>query len=89
MTLRVDVLQHHIDAGLRRDCRLCPIAFALQRATGETWTVTVMRGWRNWDLPSATSVRFPAEVTMWMRRFDAGEECRPFSFAVEVPDVPI
>jgi hypothetical protein len=84
-SLHVDVLQHHINAGVRHDCRLCPIAMALSRATGDAWIV----GGHDFVWKArlySPMVRLPAEVVAFIRRFDAGEECRPFSFTVEVPD---
>jgi hypothetical protein len=86
MTLHVDVLQHHIDAGVRRDCRLCPVAMALQRATGEAWRVSEKRAVLRRGSATPIRVRIPVNVTSFIRRFDAGEPVAPFEFTIEVPD---
>lgn len=88
MTLTVHVLQHHIDAGVRGNCRLCPVAMALQQATGGEAMLVGFRGviWAVWPRGhSKGQTRIPAEVAAFIRRFDRGEECGLFSFTVEVP----
>lgn len=88
MTLHVEVLQHHIDAGVRGNCRLCPIAVALQRATGEAWSIGMLFDdaiGLPLDRDTTDLVTLPSSVATFIRRFDAEEECHPFSFSVEVP----
>lgn len=85
MNLTVHVQQHHIDAGIRGHCRLCPVAVALQHATGEAWNVDEADAWRGMG-KERRQFRFPPEVVGFIGRFDDGEQCEPFSFTVEVPE---
>lgn len=85
-TITVEVTQADIDAGLRGNCAKCPVALALNRATGEEWLVYEEYAIRNCD---HLDVPLPGECQSFVERFDEPEEddvpIAPFSFTIEVP----
>lgn len=78
--MRVVVTQADIEEGIRRDCRQCPIARALQRQTGDgTWTVRPV-------LAHAAEGPFyylPPIARDFITFFDAGMSAAPFEFELE------
>lgn len=78
----IEVTAEDIDAGKRRDCHGCPVATALDRATGERWAVGVDERGR----AVARRERFdgwfalPRAASEFVRRFDAGGMPGPFTF---------
>lgn len=81
-TVTVEVTQADLDNGERKLCRSCPVALALQRATGTAWYVeysgaTICRG-------GERRVDFPLTVAEFIRDFDDGAPVQPFSFVAEI-----
>lgn len=73
----VEVTQADIDIGCKKDCLNCPVAVALERATGKMWSVL------------GTCARRPAEFEVYLLpesarqfigAFDEGEPVKPFTF---------
>ncbi len=83
-TIRVDVTAKNIRRGDPSDCTNCPVALALNRATGLDWHAD------KYDLIAGTDrdpirVRTPGVVAMFMTIFDDPKsrgQAKPFSFAV-------
>jgi hypothetical protein len=78
--MRIDVTREDIEVGEAGGCLTCPVALALNRATGLEWFVdrdaARIRGDQTW-------LRLPAEVADWIAEFDAKEswsEFDPFWF---------
>jgi hypothetical protein len=79
--VRIDVTADDIRRGRRDDALACPVALALDRATGEPWGVDPK------IMIEATYGRMagtPPEVASFVCDFDAGREVAPFSFDLEV-----
>ena len=84
-TVTVEVTQEDIDKGKAYDCLKCPIALALQRATGGL-SVWVNPGtWRIRDY-SMRWCKFSSEEAAFIEDFDEGRLVEPFHFTVELPD---
>ena len=80
--MKVEVTQAMIDEGKRDNCRACPIALALIRATGEA---EVSVGWGQARIgrsfsPDCRFVSIPHEACLFIAAFDQGQEVAPFSF---------
>ena len=80
--MRVAVTQDDIDRGEMGHCATCPVARALERATGKPWYVG--QSWAWLALPPETQIALPPEVTAFILAFDHGEKVAPFSFDVSV-----
>ncbi len=88
--MTIHVTQAHIDAGIRSECRLCPIALALQAAISRD--VQVMSGSFlvfGGGGYVASLHALPEEVSVFIINFDEGSPVQPFSFEVNIPvEVP-
>ena len=81
----VQVDQTHIDRGFRRRALCCPVAIALQEATGQDWWVgDGDEGGTVLDPCIGEEVEAPREVHRFRYRFDFGKPVKPFQF--EIPD---
>lgn len=81
MIRTIDVKQLDIDTGLKGDCALCPIARALDRATGESWRVHSSWATRSGD---SFKTHLPLEAVRFIDLFDEGRPVKPFSFDLEI-----
>ena len=81
-TLTVEVTQADIDVGKPENCRLCPVALALKRATGMDWWVDTKffakQTFRN------DFIKTPTRVAAFIRRFDRTHHGKPFHFRLEI-----
>lgn len=75
--MTVSVTQEHIDRGERRSDTGCPVGLALREATGRSWSVSAMR-----LMDAERGKIYPASlsVALFVARFDAAREARPFEF---------
>jgi hypothetical protein len=80
MKVHVEVKQEHIDAGKRSDCFHCPVAIAIQEATGKPWRVQFRKMWTETELISV-----PEKAKRFIYDFDHGLKPQPFAFDVELP----
>lgn len=84
----IEVKQKHIDesrSGLHYDEDMpecCPVALALNEATGKQWTVTANKCWRHY---STQVLPLPSEVTFNIHQYDGFGVMEPFSFELEIP----
>jgi hypothetical protein len=78
--MRIEVTEHLINIGVRRSSFACPVALALQRATGRRWEVS------NTQAENLSGGRFnlPREVSTFTHDFDLGRPVAPLTF--ELPD---
>lgn len=81
--MRIEVTQEDIDTGVARDCRACPVALAVRRATGQSARVVV-----NADeiiLRDSTTglllgwIKMPPDVAKFVADFDRGRPVSPIS----------
>jgi hypothetical protein len=79
---RVEVTADDIRRGRRYECRYCPVALALNRATGEAWEVGPRFAWTHRGGPA---VPLPPAAAAFVDRFDIHGRGDPFSFDLEVP----
>ena len=84
----IEVTQGHIDAaleeGMRDICIDCPVARAIQEATGfEDFAVGNSMAFRD-DKPG--EVELPEAVQDFISRFDGDRSVEPISFDLEVPE---
>lgn len=80
----VHVTAEDIARGVRRCPLFCPVARALDRSTGLSWTVSGLSG-----MAAGRRTRFPGTVTAFVEAFDSGALCAPFDFEFEyTPEVP-
>lgn len=82
--MKIEVTQEDIDCGLAGDCRNCPVARAMNRATGDVWEVG--NGWMRRD--SETRRRLPCAVLLFIHRFDKHKTGEPFSFDLDLEATP-
>lgn len=87
--VKVDVTRQDIDNGEQNECRLCPIAIALHRATGKRWEVDGESARELVLLPGddvyfrkprSPWVGLPRTVRQFIKAFDNGEDVQPFNF---------
>lgn len=81
--LRVTVEDSDIAQGEKRDNSQCPLARAIRRTTGASFT-SVGRSTCGWD-ENEPSV-LPAEASSWVDDFDNNRPVYPFSFLLNVGD---
>lgn len=80
-TVTINVTAEHIANGRRRKCGACPVALALNEATGLSWSVhdsyaTVPSHEMLWDLPDV--------VCTFVLKFDERRPVEPFAFELPV-----
>ena len=80
MRLTVEVTQQDIERGSLIECRSCPVALALQRATGRE--VEVAGPWFIFA-NSRRHFNLPESVRDFVAQFDSGVAVQPFSFEIE------
>jgi hypothetical protein len=80
----VDVTQEDIDNGIPAHGTHCPVAIAIERATGGKY-VGVAAG-ITFPNGNGKSVVMPDFVHEWYLAFDYGKHVEPFSFDLKVPD---
>lgn len=84
--MKVIVTTEDIAAGGRGDSENCPIARAVQRATGETfWNANGTRIHNSRALFAGSEVQhsfmpIPVWMADWIRAFDRGDSVEPFEF---------
>jgi hypothetical protein len=75
--IKVEVTQSDIDHGTRQSNTSCPIAIALERITGERWSV----GQSHCRSIRASHYEYlPYDAQQFVRRFDIGAPVAPFCF---------
>ena len=86
--LKVSVTLNDILEGKRLDGSSCPVAFALERATGKAWVHADYVTFRvTDDVAGQLSYVMPREVENWIRRYDDGVAVRPTTFIVPLEDM--
>jgi hypothetical protein len=74
----IQVTADDLARGQRRNHARCPVALALNRATGKEWVVSTAFAYRLGV--QAPSVFFPFEASLRITMFDAGRPVEPFAF---------
>lgn len=82
--VKVRVTQEDINLGESRNCRWCPVALAMWRATGKRWLVSPI-SMTVADINDSGSVCLPHIAYLFVLDFDAGRPVQPFEFEVELP----
>lgn len=84
MKIRVHVTIDHINAGLRADCKKCPVALAL----GEILDIEdfAVGDYDVYLENCRLRVFLPFAVGKFIQDFDSHKLVKPFSFTLEVPD---
>ena len=87
MLVTVEVTAEDIAQGDPGGCWGCPVALALNRATGYAWSVNpfhliLPRPGRKKNL----DIKTPPEVAEFISRFDAEKKVEPFTFTLNIPD---
>lgn len=59
----------------------CPVALALNEATGGSWVVAPTKCWRYY---TSSVFALPQEVTLAIHRYDGFGVMEPFSFELEI-----
>lgn len=80
MTYLIDVTREDIEDGERDSCTSCPVAIAIQRATGKVASVDYGR----LELPGCATIRLPDFVEKFTLDFDSGAPVEPFSFLIDL-----
>jgi hypothetical protein len=80
--MNISVTQSDINNGTAANCRVCPIALAIQRVMEDPrWTVhygTAFCGSR--------MARLPVEASRFVRMFDTGWPVEPFEFELDLTE---
>lgn len=88
--MTITITESDIANGQSSACTLCPIALALERATGERWFV----GTKGVTLlvhlgdPEGTWSLLPDAARAFVQAFDKGQSVEPFSFELDIPAAP-
>lgn len=85
--MTIQVTQEDIDNGERSRCERCPIALAIQRATGARYsTVGITTAMISDAISLATVYGLPQIATTWLMRFDMSgpKMVQPFTFEMEL-----
>jgi Zn finger protein HypA/HybF involved in hydrogenase expression len=88
MKTTIRVLQEDIDAGDLGDCYRCPVALALQRATGDMEAEIYQTSDGLRLKVGGASIVAPDAVRHFVHQFDDGEVCEPFTFEIPRPSDP-
>lgn len=90
MTITVEVTQRNIEEGIRLSCAGCPVALAMNRATGLEWSIS---GWQMMafrklekDALQTYALVTPPIARAFISAFDIGRPVEPFSFDLDLPD---
>lgn len=86
---KVSVTATDIALGVQEDCSQCPIALAIEAASGSNVTVSVSP----WDIHAygdnrAWEAATPEAAAEFIRRFDHGHKVVPFDFTLTWMEVP-
>jgi hypothetical protein len=81
--MMIEVIQEDIDFGRQCEIGNCPLALALNRATGHAWGVGGCTCWRLKG-PSAVSIMLPDAAQQFVYAFDHGRAVTPISFEIEL-----
>jgi hypothetical protein len=76
--VKIQVTAEDIKQGVRTSCTKCPIALALNRATGRKWKVSGMRA----ENEEAGRVALPWEACRFQDRYDYDLPVNPFEFDI-------
>ncbi len=79
-TVTIHVTQEDILRGEKRMCQHCPVALALQRATGTVFRVGEHEATRH---DYRAKARLPMALQHWIRAFDNGEPVKPIEATLE------
>lgn len=84
MTITIDVTAEDIEQGDSK-CASCPVARALQRATGDDWTAH-HDGLARRMPPDGRRESFlaPPELLRFIQKFDRGRNVQPTSFTFDL-----
>lgn len=80
--MKIEVKLHHIEKGVCNSAWSCPIALALLDAKVKSPTVCVQQIVIDQG-KSFKRIKTPKKAQTVIKRFDAGESVRPFSFELE------
>ena len=85
--MKISVTEQDIKKGFVGECRACPIALAIERATGRVG-VAVARTYVNLGEIRATGYHdladLPESARSFIQRFDSRNPVEPFEFELEV-----
>lgn len=76
----IEVTQEDIDSpeGEMR-CKTCPVALALNRATGRSWTVST-----DWATCGSSSIlNLPDAASDFITNYDSNQPVKPFTFELD------
>jgi len=83
----IKVTHDDIADGEKANCKKCPVALAINRATGKLWAVHTTYCYRISDIDSiiyGPNISLEKSATDWIYAFDAGGYVEPFSFNLEI-----
>lgn len=80
MTYQITITQSDIDNGKSRNCRECPVALVLNRATNKSWNVGLFGMW----FELSKSYEIQPKVRRFMYEFDNGFNPNPISFNINL-----
>jgi hypothetical protein len=84
--VKVNVTQKHIDIGVPKDCKYCPIAFALRDLGFKHFDVGVISiNIFESAYGDVKRINLPKNVGSFIQDFDAGREVKPFEFELDIP----
>jgi hypothetical protein len=78
----IHVTSEDIAQGQRKKAYLCPVALALNRATGMKWVVCMNAAQVSGR--DSTLTKLPREATLFINAFDLDEGVSPFKFFLEI-----
>lgn len=90
MLVQIDVTQECIDSGVCHSPSRCAVAVAIKKHLKPEYSVTVNPV--SYSISDIGTLRrrhvecFPKEIGDFIRRFDLGEACEPFTLTLEIPD---
>lgn len=91
MATEISVTEKHIAEGAASDCRLCPVAKAINDVIGPMFHckvfLRVVEIFEPGDIIAAGRILLPAEVVEFIRDFDGKEHVSPITFTLDLSAV--
>jgi hypothetical protein len=86
---RINVTGNDIKHGVKAACRACPVARAIWRHARRTYSAIGVFNLSVTFCQSDGTVQprpLSHDVSVWIRRFDLGDDVAPFSFELDIPE---
>ena len=77
----IKVTQEHIDKGCKLNTLSCPVALAMEEATGDNWSVGSVFFWLE---SKKKAIPITIKIRYFIEDFDSGKKVLPFEFELNI-----